>query len=126
MATETDLKTTTIDGLVFRIRPLEGEKQYWGVGAYLVDDVVWEWWDESEGEDHPEWEHPSEVGEEIVTFGIESVTNILDVAGTVVGFVCPICECEVLFAEAVEYADSYVGCSGECVAVVAKIPLSCI
>jgi len=63
---------------------------------------------------------PPEDAEQISTYGIEYVTNVVDTDGTTVGLVRPSCERPVLLEHTDHYRDGYRGCpESGCDAVVA-------
>lgn len=99
MPTGTDAQTITIGKTECRLRP-PTDDQYVAYEAWLEGDTVVEFSDDDRPDD----------AEDIRTYGIDAVINIVDLDGVVVGFVCPNCDQEVLLDWAVRYDDGYRGC----------------
>jgi len=100
MPTKTEVGTITIGETTYGLR-LPTDDQYADYEAWLEGDTVVEFSDDD----------PPDDVETIRTYGIESVTNIVDGDGKVAGYVCPECEQEVLLDQAVRYDDGYRGCT---------------
>lgn len=100
MPTSTERRTITMGETEYRLRP-PTDDDYANREAWLEDDTVVEFSDDE----------PPDDAEYIRTYGIEAVTGIVDATDTVVGFICPSCEQEVLLDSAVRFEDGYRGCT---------------
>ena len=103
MTTAAAVRTTTIDGTEYRLRP-PTDDGYVDQEAWLDYDLVVEFWDDDD-------DAPPDDAELIRTYGIECTTNLIDADGTIVGFMCPSCEQPVLLQHTEHYRDGYRGCT---------------
>jgi len=103
MTTDAAVQTVTIDGTDYQLRQ-PTDDLYVDREAWVEDEeFVVEFWDDDD-------DAPADDAEEIRTYGIECVANVLCPDDTTVGFMCPSCEQPVLLDHADVYRDGYRGC----------------